>query len=50
MFKCSLVFIVEDAKLKAEKWREDYNFGRPYSALNYQAPCVFAEKLNTHDS
>ena len=37
---------LDDAKMKAEKWREDYNFVRPHSALNYQAPCVFAEKFN----
>jgi transposase InsO family protein len=35
---------LEDAKLKAEKWRQDYNFERPHSALNYEAPSVFAAK------
>lgn len=36
---------LDDAKIKAEKWREDYNFERPHSALNYKAPSVFAEQI-----
>ena len=33
---------LEDARIKVEKWRQDYNFERPHSALAYQAPSVFA--------
>jgi putative transposase len=33
---------LEDTKIKAEKWRQDYNDWRPHSALNYQTPVKFA--------
>lgn len=37
---------LEDAKLKAEKWRQDYNLSRPHSALNYLTPVEFAKKCS----
>jgi putative transposase len=35
---------LDDAKLKAENWRQDYNLLRPHSALGYLTPAEFAEK------
>jgi putative transposase len=35
---------LEDAKMKAENWRQDYNFSRPHSGLNYLTPAEFAEQ------
>lgn len=35
---------LEDAKLKAENWRQDYNLWRPHSALNNLTPAEFANK------
>jgi putative transposase len=35
---------LEDAKIKAENWRRDYNLIRPNSALNYFTPAEFSEK------
>lgn len=37
---------LEDAKIKAENLRQDYNNLRPHSALNYQTPTEFAEKVS----
>lgn len=36
---------LEDAKMKAEKWRQDYNFSRPHSALNNLTPSEFAGQI-----
>ncbi len=36
---------LEDAKIKAQNWRQDYNYLRPHSALNYQTPAEFAANL-----
>jgi putative transposase len=38
---------LEDAKIKAENWRQDYNNVRPHSALNYLTPAEFAATLQT---
>ena len=35
---------LEDAKMKAENWRQDYNLSRPHSALNYLTPAEFVKK------
>jgi len=37
---------LEDAKIKAENWRQDYNVSRPHSALNYLTPIEFARKTS----
>ena len=34
-----------DARMTIDSWRKDYNDIRPHSALGYQPPSVFAEKL-----
>jgi putative transposase len=34
---------IEDARAKLGAWRRDYNHNRPHSALDDQAPAVFAE-------
>lgn len=36
---------LDDARIKAENWRQDYNNLRPHSALNYLTPAEFANKL-----
>ena len=36
-------FTLEDARVKLERWRQDYNWVRPHSALDDQAPALFAE-------
>lgn len=35
---------VEDARLKAQLWREDYNERRPHSSLGYLTPSEFARR------
>lgn len=35
---------LDDAKMKAEDWRQDYNNSRPHSALNNLAPAEFAKQ------
>ena len=37
---------LEDAKLKVENWRQDYNSQRPHSALNYLTPNEFVANFN----
>ncbi len=37
---------LEDARIKAQNWRQDYNYFRPHSALNNQTPVEFAAKYN----
>lgn len=37
---------LEDAKMKAENWRQDYNQVRPHSALNDLTPAEFAKQNN----
>ena len=38
---------LDDAQIKAENWRQDYNTWRPHSALNYQTPAAFAAQSQT---
>lgn len=35
---------LEDAKMKAENWRQDYNFLRPHSGLKNLTPIEFARQ------
>ena len=35
-------FTLEDVRAKLARWQEDYNFTRPHSALQDQAPATFA--------
>ena len=37
---------LEDAKIKAENWRQDYNYFRPHSSLKNLTPYEFAMKFN----
>jgi putative transposase len=39
---------LEDAQNKIEKWRQDYNSDRPHSALDYQTPNEFINKIGQH--
>jgi putative transposase len=39
---------LEDAQNKIEKWRQDYNSDRPHSALDYQTPYEFINKIGQH--
>ena len=41
----ALFFGLEHARQSIAEWREDYNTGRPHSALGYQTPADFAAKL-----
>lgn len=38
---------LEDAKIKVEEWRQDYNEIRPHSSLNNQTPKEFVDTLKT---
>jgi transposase InsO family protein len=37
---------LENAKIKAQNWRQDYNYLRHHSALDYQTPAEFAATSN----
>lgn len=39
-----LFFTVDDAQMKLEEWREDYNFVRPHGALANLPPAEFAKR------
>ncbi|MEP2758967.1 MAG: transposase, partial [Hyphomicrobiales bacterium] len=41
----ALFFGLDHARQAIAEWAEDYNTGRPHSALNYQTPADFAAKL-----
>ena len=41
----ALFFGLEHARHAIAEWTEDYNTGRPHSALDYQTPAAFAAKL-----
>src|SRR6201997_96970 len=41
----ALFFGLEHARHALAEWTEDYNTGRPHSALDYQTPAAFAAKL-----
>lgn len=41
---------LEDAQMKVENWRQDYNLHRPHSALNYLTPNEFLEQIRTENS
>jgi putative transposase len=41
----ALFFGLEHARHAIAEWTEDYNTGRPHSALDYQTPADFAAKL-----
>ncbi len=43
----TLFFGLEHARRAIAYWKEDYNTGRPHSALGYQTPAAFAAKLAT---
>lgn len=36
---------IEDARIKLSAWREEYNFSRPHSSLDFQAPYEFAHAM-----
>jgi len=38
----NVYFTLEDVRAKLARWQEDYNFTRPHSALQDQAPVTFA--------
>jgi putative transposase len=38
---------LEDAKINAENWGQDYNLQRPHSALNYLTPSEFARHFTS---
>lgn len=42
----ALFFGIEHARQAIAEWADDYNTGRPHSALGYQTPADFAAKLN----
>lgn len=41
----ALFFGIEHARQAIAEWADDYNTGRPHSALGYQTPAAFAAKL-----
>ncbi len=41
----ALFFGIEHARRAIAEWTEDYNTGRPHSALDYQIPAAFAANL-----
>ncbi len=41
----ALFFGIEHARQAIVEWADDYNAGRPHSALGYQTPADFAAKL-----
>lgn len=41
----ALFFGLDHARQAIAEWAEDYNTGRPHSALDYQTPAVFAANL-----
>ena len=41
----ALFFGIEHARHAIAEWTEDYNTGRPHSALDYQTPAAFAANL-----
>jgi transposase InsO family protein len=41
----ALFFGLEHARHAIAEWTEDYNTGRPHSALDYQTPAAFAAKF-----
>ena len=43
-------FSLEDATMKIESWRKDYNEFRPHSALGYKTPHEFASSITVQDS
>jgi putative transposase len=44
---CHLFTSLEDAKVKIELWRKDYNETRPHRALNNLTPLEFVAKMVT---
>jgi putative transposase len=49
----ALFFGLEHARHVIAEWTEDYNTGRPHSALDYQTPAAFAANLTAighHDA
>lgn len=45
----ALFFGLDHARQKIAVWADDYNTGRPHSALGYQTPAAFAAKLIATD-
>ena len=45
----TLFFGLEHARHAIAEWTEDYNTGRPHSALDYQTPAAFAAKLTARE-
>jgi transposase InsO family protein len=39
---------INDARLKVEAWRWDYNGNRPHSALGNLTPSEFADQVRPH--
>jgi len=49
MFKYEYIFFdVEDAEIKSEDWRADYNTVRPHSALGMKSPLQYKNEYFTN--